>query len=561
MSPATDAYANPDTAAGSARADTKRLRSNIEVLIITFNEAANLPHALESVLTWADAVYIVDSGSTDGTQDIARKYGATVIHHDWPGYARQKNWALETLPIKSDWVFILDADESITPELRDELLTLAAKPIAEIPQTGFYVNRLTKFMGKPIRHAGYFPSYNLRFFRRGMAHYEDREVHEHMVIDGDTRRLRHYMLHEDRRGLEHFIAKHNRYSTLEARELMRARARSKHESATKLERGIAMRRWLKLNVLPRLGLIGFWRFLYMYFIRLGFLDGLTGFRFCLLLAACDTFISLKLAELRSIGADRNANVLVNPKNPVKGLAVPEGDFGAVPIGVVADAAQPTDVQPAPAPATPLHTTNGQQQTPDPRGKPLTREDAIITRATSPYTISELIRRTLWDYIGQTIFRITFHNWYSIRSMLLRFAGAKVGKRVRVRPSVRFELPWNLTIGDDSTIGDRAIVYCVGPVTIGKRVSISQMAHLCAGSHDYTREDLPLLRPPITIGDDVWIAADAFVGPNVTIGNGCVVGARSNVMKSLPEWTVCAGAPAKPLKERKLGPAFARARGQ
>ena len=296
----------------------------------------------------------------------------------------------------------------------------------------------------------------------------------------------------------------------------------------------------------------------MYFIRLGFLDGLTGFRFCLLLAACDTFISLKLAELRAMGADRDPSILDGPRAQVKGLAVPEGEVST------AAPPPPTPIAAAAAPAAPRSAPvapNVNGHAPDPRGTLLTREDAIIARATSPYTFNELIRRMLWDYLGQTLFRLTFHNWYSIRSFLLRCAGARIGRRVRIRPSVRFELPWNLAIGDDSTIGDRAIVYCVGPVTIGKRVSISQMAHLCAGTHDYTREDLPLLRPPIVVGDDVWIAADAFVGPNVTIGDGCVIGARSNVVKDLPPWTVCAGSPAKPLKERKLVPVFRQTGGR
>ncbi len=296
-------------------------------MILSFNEAANLPHALASVMGWADAVYVVDSGSTDGSQDIARAAGAQVIHRPWLGYARQKNWGLETLPMKADWVFILDSDESLTPELRDEVLAIAARPAAEVPEAGFYINRLTKFMGAPIRHAGFFPSYNLRFFRRGTARYEDREVHEHMHVDGPTSRLRHYMHHEDRRGLEHFIAKHNRYSTLEARELMRARTKPAADRATKLEGGIAMRRWLKINVLPRLPLIGLWRFVYTYILRLGFLDGAPGFRFCLVLAMYDTFIALKLAELRSLGAhlDPGGGISATPP-PVSGLAVAEGQL-------------------------------------------------------------------------------------------------------------------------------------------------------------------------------------------------------------------------------------------
>ncbi len=337
----------------SPQADTggDRPRSNITVVIPTFNEAANLPFALQSVRDWADAVFVVDSESTDNTRLIAEREGATIVVQPWLGYARQKNWALTHLPVQTDWVFILDADEAITPTLRDELLMISRGDATQQTIAGYYVNRLTYFLGKPIRYCGYFPSYNLRFFKRGKARYEEREVHEHMIVDGSTSRLRHLMLHEDRRGLEHLIAKHNRYSTLEARELTRESILRRGEDAGPLERGIATRRWLKRNVLPRLPFTALWRFLYMYIIKLGILDGATGFRFCLFLAAYDLFISLKMAELRAAGLEASA-VLPRPVLPaeeasqnsptsegatvamprsVQGLAIAEGDAATVPL--------------------------------------------------------------------------------------------------------------------------------------------------------------------------------------------------------------------------------------
>ncbi len=309
--------------------------SNITVIIPAFNEEANIRYALESVSDWADAVFVVDSESTDKSREIAAQYGAQVVVQPWLGYARQKNWALSNLPIQTDWVFILDADEAITDTLRDELLMISRGDVSKQRMAGYYVNRLTYFLGKPIRHCGYFPSYNLRFFQRGKARYEEREVHEHMIVDGQTSRLRHLMLHEDRRGLEHLIAKHNRYSTLEARELTRERVLRRGEDAGPLERGIATRRWLKRNVLPRLPFTALWRFLYMYIVKLGILDGATGFRFCLFLAAYDLFISLKMTEIRAAGLDANA-VLPQPTTapqpkPVQGLAVAEGTAGTVPL--------------------------------------------------------------------------------------------------------------------------------------------------------------------------------------------------------------------------------------
>jgi glycosyltransferase involved in cell wall biosynthesis len=296
-----------------------RGRSNLEVIIPAYNEELNLTHALKSVCDWADAVYIVDSGSTDGTRRIAESFGAKVVDRPWLGYAAQKNWALDNLPMQADWVFFLDADESITPELREEILAITKRPAEQVPTAGFYVNRLTYFLSKPLRHCGYFPSYNLRLFKRGKARYEQREVHEHMIVDGPTQRLKHIMLHEDRRGLEHFIAKHNRYSTLEAREFAMGREHQSWHDPAAGEAGIAYRRWLKKHILPRLPLSGLWRFIYMYFARLGFLDGATGLRFCLLLATYDVFISLKYAELRALQKTGPRSVAAPG-----GLAIPEG---------------------------------------------------------------------------------------------------------------------------------------------------------------------------------------------------------------------------------------------
>src|SRR4051812_33867680 len=215
MTPPMTTTAPSPTPAPAAPAATG-VRTPVDVLILAYNERTNLPHALASIMEWATNVFVVDSGSTDGTQQIARDMGATMIEHAWEGYARQKNWAIDNLPFESPWIFILDADEAITPQLRDEIHALCSKPSGDVPQAGFYVNRYLIFMGKRIRHAGYFPSWNLRLFKRGLAHYEDRPVHEYMILTGKEGYLKHLMSHEDRRGLEYYIAKHNRYSTLEA---------------------------------------------------------------------------------------------------------------------------------------------------------------------------------------------------------------------------------------------------------------------------------------------------------------------------------------------------------
>ena len=396
MTTVDSAPARMDVPAGSGAARTRR--SNIEVIVPTFNEEINLPHALRSVMGWADVVHVVDSESTDATRTIAEEMGARVAVRPWLGYAAQKNWALDNLPLASDWVFILDADEAVTPELRDEMLAIAGRPLAET-QTGYYVNRLTFFLGKAIWRCGYFPSYNMRLFRRGAARYEAREVHEHVRVEGHTGRLNAMMLHEDRRGLEHFIAKHNRYSTLEARELRREQAQGAAD-LPELERGIAWRRWLKRHILPRLPLSGLWRFLYMYVLRLGFLDGATGLRFCLLLATYDLFISLKLAELRALGA-AGAGAAA-PKRP-GGLALPEGQMmpttgGGVQTAGVGVAPGPKMGAPMPAPPrsvarepssewiAAVHAPRagaGERPTPDPRHPEADRLAAELDPARMP----------------------------------------------------------------------------------------------------------------------------------------------------------------------------------
>lgn len=171
------------------------------------------------------------------------------------------------------------------------------------------------------------------------------------------------------------------------------------------------------------------------------------------------------------------------------------------------------------------------------------------RYKSPYSFKAKVARVLWGGVQGTIFRYSFHNWYRFRQFLLSLFGAKVHPTVRIRRTVHVETPWNLTIGADSSVGDNAILYCLGPVTIGERVMISQNAHICAGSHDYLLRALPLLRPPIIIEDEVWIAADAFVGPAVRVGEGAILGARGCTMSDLEPWSIYAGNPALLIKPR------------
>ncbi|MBC7507206.1 MAG: colanic acid biosynthesis acetyltransferase WcaF [Ferruginibacter sp.] len=172
-----------------------------------------------------------------------------------------------------------------------------------------------------------------------------------------------------------------------------------------------------------------------------------------------------------------------------------------------------------------------------------------THAGASFSLRNRFMRVVWGLVDATLFRYSpkpFHGW---RAMLLRLFGAKVGRGVHVYPGVRVWAPWNLELKDECGIANGSILYSQGKITIGRKTVISQGSHLCAGTHDYNVEGFPLITMPIIIGDNAWIAAEAFIHPGVTIGSGCVIGARSVVNKDIPAWTVCGGHPCKYIKER------------
>lgn len=174
-------------------------------------------------------------------------------------------------------------------------------------------------------------------------------------------------------------------------------------------------------------------------------------------------------------------------------------------------------------------------------------DVSTNRSHRNWTLKEQIGRVLWSMISPA-FRYSPRLLWSWRSQMLRFFGATVGTEVHIYPTVRIALPWNLSLGDQCAIGDRAVLYALGPITIGKRTTVSQGVHLCAGSHDWQDPTMPLLKLPISIGDDAWVCADAFIGPNVDVGRNAIVGARAVVMRDVDEATIVAGNPAKTIKK-------------
>jgi len=176
-------------------------------------------------------------------------------------------------------------------------------------------------------------------------------------------------------------------------------------------------------------------------------------------------------------------------------------------------------------------------------------DIQQNRRARKWSKRDLVLRALWD-----VFSIPFFAWsprplWGWRRTFLRFFGAKIGRDVHIYPTTKITIPWNLSIGDQSAVGDGAVLYALGAISIGQRVTISQHAHLCAGSHDYTDPAMPLLKLPITVGDDAWICAEAFIGPDVVIGARSIVAARAVAVKNVPDEMVVGGNPARPIKQR------------
>lgn len=262
----------------------------IDVFIPTLNESAHIAETVANALS-VGPVFVLDSFSKDGTQELARAAGATVVEHKFETYSRQKNWGLDNLPFTGDWVFILDADERITPALREEILGLAS---SNTTTAGFFVNRVVIFMGRPIWKGGLYPSWNLRFFKRGRCRYEDRSVHEHMVCDGPTEHLRNLMLHLRRESISDYLLKHIKYADMESDEWVKLKTGEAGSArAGRLFKNLLrLRMKLRRDVWPTIPGKPVVRFFYMYFFRAGVRDGAAGWHLACLMASYEYMISL-----------------------------------------------------------------------------------------------------------------------------------------------------------------------------------------------------------------------------------------------------------------------------
>ena len=170
---------------------------------------------------------------------------------------------------------------------------------------------------------------------------------------------------------------------------------------------------------------------------------------------------------------------------------------------------------------------------------------------TPYPRREVLLRWLWAFVQATLFRWSPRPLHGFRARLLKLFGADVPDpgRVVIFPTARITFPWKLTLAPRSMVGPNVTLYNLAPITLCRGANLSQNVHLCAGTHDFTRWDMPLVTRPIVIGENVWVGADVFVGPGVTVGELAVVGARSVVMRDLPPRKICAGSPCRVLKDR------------
>lgn len=283
----------------------------VSVIVATRNEEKNLPRCLEALRDVGE-VYVIDSGSTDATCEIARSHGAKVVQfHYQGGWPRKRQWAMENLPLAFDWIFLVDADEALTPELAEEI----RQAVQNRDINGYYISLRMHFLGRLLRHGGA-GFWKLSLFRRGKGAYEcrlrgqdssmaDMEIHEHVVVDGATARLRNPLIHHNVESLSRYIQKHDEYSNWEAKVWVEGDAKELAPDffGTQAQR----RRWLKTKFL-RLPGAPLWFFLFRYVFSLGFLDGVPGLIYCGFQAVQVFHVKSKIFEMKRAGTGKGATL-------------------------------------------------------------------------------------------------------------------------------------------------------------------------------------------------------------------------------------------------------------
>lgn len=283
--------------------------SGVAVIILTHNEAMHIGRAIASVAAFATEVFVIDSGSTDGTIAIAEAAGARVLFNPWTNYATQFQWGLDNAPITADWILRLDADEIIEPDLAERIVQ--ELPLLDADVVGVNFDRKHIFMDRWVRHGGRYPLTLLRLFRRGFGRIEQRWMDEHIVVEGG--RTTHFaggFADHNLNDLTFFTDKHNKYATREAIDVLNQKydlfARDEQMSAHSASRQASLKRWVKEKVYNGLPFTfsATAYFLYRYVIQLGFLDGRSGLTYHFLQGYWYRFlVGAKILEFERAMAD------------------------------------------------------------------------------------------------------------------------------------------------------------------------------------------------------------------------------------------------------------------
>lgn len=273
----------------------QRCIAMVSILILTLNEEKNIARCLESV-SWSDDIVVLDSFSTDKTVEIAKRYGARVFQRKFDNWSAHQNWANDNIPFKHRWVYYSDADEVVSPELAAELQQIAADPAT--PHVAYRVRYKNFFLGKWIKYAGGYPIWVLRFFQPDKVRWE-RLVNPAPVVDGSSGFLRNHFLHYSfNKGFDAWFDKHNKYSMGEALETIRSLEEDRFRLASLLAPDAPSRRRALKELSFRLPMRPIARFLYLYLLKLGFIDGKAGFHYCVLVSIYEYMVVLKVQEQR-----------------------------------------------------------------------------------------------------------------------------------------------------------------------------------------------------------------------------------------------------------------------
>lgn len=281
------------------------MKAPISVIVLTCNEELNIEDCLKSAADWAQEIIMVDGcylsdtyNSTDKTLEIAKKYTDRIYYHQFIDYAQQFNWALDNVEIKGEWIMKLDADERLLPELKQEILEILPKLPKDV--NGLYIKRRVYFMGKWIKHGGYYPTWLLRVWRKGQGKLEMRQMDEHPILfSGRAIKLKNDFYEKDKKDLTMWVNKHNKYATREVDSILNPS--NELVSSSFFGSQIQRKRWLKEKVYHRMPSFfrPFFYFMYRYFFRLGFLDGKEGLIFHFLQGFWYRFlVDAKLYEIK-----------------------------------------------------------------------------------------------------------------------------------------------------------------------------------------------------------------------------------------------------------------------